>query len=454
MILSPYFVLRLELGEGTTGRLTPYEVAERLSHFATRRAPDDTLRALAAAGGLTDPAVLSAELHRLWSLPEGQAARARQHLEWLGLDEQSQSMDLDPELRADMLAQSAAFVNDVLSNQSGTLRDLLASPRQPLTERLANHYGVPAPDGAGLTFVDLDPTLFSGLLSQGLFLTRYPRPTLRGREIVQSLLCTAVPDQPASLVATFGPGTTPRERITQGTITNVACKGCHDLIDPVGFALEAFDEQGRLTGFDTAGFVPPFGGGLAPLPVTGPGDLGSAIARSDLGRTCAARQYLGYALDRELTGASSNVSNGAPPPAPAPAPVPLPQLPQDPALLWTSCLLQLSGSGELNLNQAAEQIVTSTAFLMRATIPKRVVAFDTSLDPLGHAIEETAQFRGVFPDQVDEQTIQRYLDALKQLQVLDALQPGGEGGAGGDASAAGASGSGTTGGAENAGGAP
>jgi hypothetical protein len=392
---------------------------------------------------LTDPAVLAAELRRLWSSPEGLAARARQHLEWFALDEQSPPMELDPELRDDMLAQSVAFVNDVVFAGNGSLLDLLTSPRQPLTRRLAEHYGVPAMAGEELAPVDLDSTLFSGLLSQGLFLSRYPSPTLRGRELVQSLLCTRVPDHPAALVATLGGGATPREQIKQSVGTNPACAACHDMIDPVGFALEAFDAQGRLTGFDSTGTVPALGSGMGPTAVSNPGNLGSVLAHSQLGRACAARQYLGYALDRDLTGAFGSVSGNGPPP------VPLPEE-RDPVEQWASCLLQLTGFGELNLTLAAEQIVTSTAFLTLATIPKRVVAFDTSLDPLDHAIEETTQFRGVFPGPGDEQTIQRYLDALKQLQVLDALQPGGAGGAGGaggDPSAAGAAGSLTTGGA-------
>ena len=41
MLLSPYFALRIELGDqASSTRLTAYEVAARLGHFATRRAPD------------------------------------------------------------------------------------------------------------------------------------------------------------------------------------------------------------------------------------------------------------------------------------------------------------------------------------------------------------------------------------------------------------------------------
>ena len=144
MILSPYFVMRIELGDGApNAQLTPYELAARLSHFATRRSPDAELTASAASGALSDPMETLAQLHRLSSTPEGKSARELQHLEWLDLAIPSDRADLDPELRNDMLAQTRAFITDVFEHQDASLTSLLSSPRLPLDARLAAQYGVP-----------------------------------------------------------------------------------------------------------------------------------------------------------------------------------------------------------------------------------------------------------------------------------------------------------------------
>jgi hypothetical protein len=435
MILSPYFVLRIELSDGTTGQLTPDELAARLSHFATRRAPDSELRARATSGELKDPSVLLSELHRLWDTPEGREARALQHLGWLGLDAQHLPSTLEPELRAAMLEQSKLFISDVLSNQGGTLLQLLSSSHQPVSPLLAEHYGLAAPPADG--FVDLEASLSAGILSQSLFLSTYPRASQRGRALLEDLLCLQIPDHPALADFTLDAGATPRERLNNSVGGNPACTGCHALVDPTGFALEAFDEQGRLTGFDSSGSVPA-ALAAAPAAVANPNELGRVIATRNPGLTCVARHYLEYVLDRKLPNPDSTSSNSGPPP--------IPIIRENPEKKWVDCLLRDTGANDFDLNRAAEELVTSDAFSYLATLPRRVVAFDTSVAPLEHALQETSQFRGVFPDPVDQDTIERYIGALKLAQELDAADgspgAGGETGTGGEAAGgAGAGGS-------------
>jgi hypothetical protein len=436
MVLSPYVVLRLELGDSkVAGRPAPHELAARLSHFGARRAPDAQLLASAAAGALLSPDERKAELHRLWSSPEGQRGRVSTHLEWLGIRPDNERSDLDPELRADMATQVGMLVDDLLQSPSPTLQSLLTWSREPLNPRLATHYGVRPLEGDGFLRVDLDPTLFAGVLSTGAFLTRYQRPTARGLQVLDALLCTDVPPPPPDITGPLPEGGTPRARITAAVGQSPSCVACHQVMDPVGFALEAFDDQGRITNFDSSGSLPALAG-VAMSAVANPGELGSVIALSDKGRACAARRYLEFALDRKLVGTATALGIRNPEPPNGAAPIPIQS---DPDQRWIDCLLQVSNPpSSFDFTQVGEALVASNLLLTRNGPSQRVVAFDTSVDPVEHAALETRQFRGVFSAPEDEAMIQRYEEALfAQLAEQargDVTANGGEGGVGGDSS--------------------
>src|SRR5262249_9862818 len=92
-----------------------------------------------------------------------------------------------------------------------------------------------------------------GLLRHGsvLTVTSYATrtsPVVRGKWILENVLGTPPPPPPndvPSLSENSVAANLPiRERLAQHR-SNVACAGCHRLIDPVGFALEQFDAVGR-----------------------------------------------------------------------------------------------------------------------------------------------------------------------------------------------------------------
>jgi hypothetical protein len=445
MVLSPYVVLRLEMGDSkVAGRLAAHEIAARLSHFAARRAPDAELLSEAANGNLLASDGRQAQLRRIWSGPQGQQGRVLAHLDWLGIRPHNERADLSADLRADMATQVVTLVDDLLNgpSPSPTLQSLLTWSREPLNQRLASHYGIRPLEGEGFQITDLDPKLFAGVLSTGAFLSRFRSPTTRGLQVLDALLCIDMPPPPPNIVTEFPEGGTPRERITAVAGPREPCVGCHRTMDPIGFALEAFDDQGRLTNFDSSGSLPQVGG-LAPTTVANPGELGAAIALSDQGRACAARRYLELALDRKIASSSMSfgIGNpGSPPNAPA-----LP-ISNDPDQRWIDCVVRVSKPpASFNFTQVGEALVSSNLFLTRTDPSRRVVAFDTSLEPLEHAAQETRQFRGVFSNPEDEAVIQRYQEALlAQLAEHERRRAsGGDGGASGD----GASGTAGAGGA-------
>jgi hypothetical protein len=431
MVLSPYVVLRLEMGDSkVTGRLAAHEIASRLSHFAGRLAPDAELLAAAESGSLQSSEERTQQLRRIWSTPQGRQGRVLTHLEWLGIRSFNERADLSADLRSDMTTQVGMLMDDLLQGPSPTLQSLLTWSREPLNQRLANHYGIRPPEGDGFQRVDLDSRLFAGVLSTGAFLTRYQRPTARGLQVLDAFLCMDVPP-PVDFEGPLPEGGTPRARITAAIAQSPSCVACHQLMDPVGFALEAFDDQGRITNFDSSGSFPP-AAGVTPTIVANPGELGAAIAQSGRGQACAAQRYLEFSLDRKLFTTAIALGIRMPEPPNGAPPIPVRS---DPDERWFECLQQASQpSNGFDFTQVAEALAASNLFLTRAEPSRRVVAFDISVNPLEHAAQETAQFRGVFTNAADETVIQRYQEALLDELAEQTRGEGGEGGGSGETS--------------------
>jgi hypothetical protein len=149
-----------------------------------------------------------------------------------------------------------------------------------LNERLAKHYGISGVYGSHFRKVALVPEMHrGGLLRQGsiLSVTSYATrtsPVVRGNWILGNLLGTPMPPPPANIPAlkekTIGLNLSVRERLAEHR-ANPACASCHDLMDPVGFALENFDAVGRWREYEDG----------RPVDVTGGMPDGSKFAGAD-----------------------------------------------------------------------------------------------------------------------------------------------------------------------------
>jgi hypothetical protein len=418
MVLSPYFLLRLE-ASAPGGRISTHDVASRLAHLATRRVPDAELRARAQSEELYDPLVRLAELHRLWQTPAGQAARELQMLEWLGIDR------LPAQVDDEWQAQARRFITQVYEEESGSFSAFFTSSRLPLNDRLAERYGLSLPGTEQLEPVELDPQLFAGLLSTGAFLTRYPGPSQRGTAIMSTLFCVDVPVPPGSHVNEPLPvAETPRLRIQAATAGSAGCVPCHDAIDPPGFALEAFDAQGRLSGFPTHGALRTSLTGPSGA-VSGPVALGRVATSSLVSHDCLSQRSLEFVSQREIS--FDFAARLLAPPDEAPE------------LQWQRCLTNTLGGQEPSLTVLMETLAASDLMLARDDEPRRVVALDTSQDPIEHAYQEALQLRDAYA-QDGVMLIPQYLSALRQLQ--DTAAPIGGAGSGGDSGDAGSGGAG------------
>jgi len=132
--------------------------------------------------------------------------------------------------------------------------ELLQADYTFLNERLAKHYQIPHVYGSRFRRVALAPEdRRGGLLRHGSILTvtsyaTRTSPVIRGNWILENIVGTPPPPPPGDVPAlednNVDQTLTMRERLSQHR-ANKACAACHELMDPVGFALENFDAIGR-----------------------------------------------------------------------------------------------------------------------------------------------------------------------------------------------------------------
>lgn len=241
------------------GRLDDYALASRLSYFLTRTAPDEQLLAAAAAGKLTgDPTTLQKETNRL--LADKRSGRfVRDFTDaWLDLrsiDFTNPDRKLYPEfddfLKFSMVEETRAFFRQLLT-ENLSVANFIDSDFAMLNSRLAEHYDVPGVSSPKLSKVSLPAnSLRGGIMAQASILKvsangTATSPVLRGVWALERILGITPPPPPPAV-----PGVEPDIRGAE-TIRQLldkhrsmaSCQGCHQLIDPPGFAMESFDPIG------------------------------------------------------------------------------------------------------------------------------------------------------------------------------------------------------------------
>jgi hypothetical protein len=161
--------------------------------------------------------------------------------------------DFDENLRQAFRAETTSLFENMMRDDRSIL-ELLRTDRTWLNQRLAQHYGIPSIYGERLREVKLDPAHHrGGLLRHGSLLTvtsyaTRTSPVIRGNWILRNLLGTPPPPQPPQVPALeenpVSASLPMRERLAQHR-SNATCASCHNLMDPVGFALENYDAVGR-----------------------------------------------------------------------------------------------------------------------------------------------------------------------------------------------------------------
>jgi hypothetical protein len=324
LLSSPSFVYRSELGEpdGDGYKLTGYEIATALAYGLTGAPPTEALLDRAASGELDTPPGIAAAARELAIDPATGKARLELRREfgtftdqWLGLSvlgnltKSTETVPgFDGGIRTAMRRETDSFIDKIVFEDHGGVRELLTSPVSVVEPSLATYYG-----WAGASGTVMRPAGWGvGLLAQGSLLAinagnAYTSPTQRGALVRERLLCTDIPPPPP-VVGDIPPPTgaeTTRQRYEMHA-ENPSCSGCHQLMDPIGFAFEHLDAGGRYRAMegpfpiDDRGVITDLGNDIT---FTGPDELASALAAAPQTSTCMASYMAShtYGLDHHDT---------------------------------------------------------------------------------------------------------------------------------------------------------
>ncbi|MEN1681608.1 MAG: DUF1592 domain-containing protein [Planctomycetota bacterium] len=282
ILVNPHFLLRVESAPpgrkpGEIYPVSDFELASRLSFFLWSSLPDNELLALAEADRLRETAVLREQVARMLRDERSSALVENFAGQWLQLrnltslrPDLRRFPDFDDNLRQAFRRETELLFESVLRDNRSVL-DLISSDTTYLNERLAKHYGIPGVHGSHFRPVKLSPASHrGGLLRHGsiLAITSYATrtaPTIRGAWVLENLLGTPPPPPPPNVEnlaeKPASASLTMRQRLAEHR-ANPACAACHDVIDPVGFALENYDAVGRWrdlegeSAIDSSGALP------------------------------------------------------------------------------------------------------------------------------------------------------------------------------------------------------
>ena len=319
ILLSPHFMFRPEHDTYTEEPhpLDHYEIASRLSYFLWGSMPDEALFERAAEESLMDPGTVRSEVDRMLADPKADAFFANFIGQWLGVrafETATPTQSLFPEfyddnLKSAMQEETLLFVKDIIDNDL-PLSDLVAAKFTYLNEDLASHYNIDGVSGNEMQRVELSTDgQRGGILTQGSILTVTSHadkvsPVLRGKWILEQLLCDEPPPPPPTVEgfsADIDPTLSARARLAQHR-ADPECASCHNAMDPLGLSLSNYDPIGGWT--DVWDGEPVDNSGTLPDGTTfaGADGLGQLLGSDERFSACATEKLLSYALGRALYG--------------------------------------------------------------------------------------------------------------------------------------------------------
>ncbi|MEO0812055.1 MAG: DUF1592 domain-containing protein, partial [Myxococcota bacterium] len=318
MLQSPQFLyLIVQEPLNGTRALDEFELASRLSYFLWAGPPDRELLEAARAGELSESAQLREQVERMWQDRTRIERSWGTYLqEWSGVN----SATVSDARREKMIAALRAFYLDHLDS-SRSLFELLSTPSVRLSGEMAEDYGfAPQQDEVDVYALD-DEAMPVGLLAQpgiiaGMSAGGNARITDRGLFIVSRMLCSELPELPATLsdaVDSFSgevpEDASPRE-ISELRMTDPACGNCHGTFDPMAYPLEVFDGAGRIQSEPgpVDGAIPALYTRLDAVPVGDAGEFSRELAGLELAQDCLVRNHLTFALGALFDHREAHVS--------------------------------------------------------------------------------------------------------------------------------------------------
>ncbi len=276
VLMSPAFLYRGLLMEGKSGRqpVDDFELAERLSYFLWEDVPDAELMKLAFDGTLGESGILAQQVDRMLASPKARSLAESFGVQWLGLDQIEEAFS-DANQKVTMKSQPIDFLN-YLFTENRPVMELIDSKTTFANYLTAKYYGDDRkqlerhikPKGveqqvAPNQKITLEHTTErGGILTVPGVLAMNHGPILRGTWMLRTILGEHLGEPPADIPAIQpsppGQKLTFRERF-EAHRSSAACARCHQKIDPLGFALQAYSDDGSFKPskqIDTSGKMP------------------------------------------------------------------------------------------------------------------------------------------------------------------------------------------------------
>jgi len=322
LLIDPQFLYQIEvqpedLEPGDIYRISQLELATRLSFFLWSSIPDKELVTLAVNGQLNQPAVLEAQVRRMLADERAYALVDNFAAQWLMLRELDAALPQDrafsDSLKQAFREETQLLFLDMVQEDRGLLH-LLNADYTWLNAELAAHYGISNIRGDYMRKVTLPASSpRRGLLGHGSILTatsvaNRTSPVIRGVWIVENILGAPAPVPPPGVEtdltqeegAQGGVPNTLRERLELHR-ANPTCAACHQIMDPMGLALEHFDLIGRWREKDEGQPINTSSQLIDGTPINSPVDMRNALlTRGDTIATSITEKLMTYALGRLL----------------------------------------------------------------------------------------------------------------------------------------------------------
>jgi hypothetical protein len=278
-LISPEFLYRGFLAKPDKNKnrqlVDPFELAERLSYFLWEDMPDEELFESAGDGSLLEKGEVGRQIERMLTDSRARNLSESFGVQLLGLSSIDDQIKNNPihlhALRTqprdflhylftedrpimELLDSNVTFVNQSTSGFYGNDRKRLApfhKPRGIERQRTMNQrLEIKEAEGRG------------GILTMPSILSMNHGPILRGTWVLRTILGVRLGEPPGDVPPIKPPPRgkkmTFRERF-EAHRENVTCARCHEKIDPIGFALDGYDKNGRylLASYHNRGNQPP-----------------------------------------------------------------------------------------------------------------------------------------------------------------------------------------------------
>ncbi|MDA7529242.1 DUF1592 domain-containing protein [bacterium] len=265
VLMSPQFFYRGLLMKGEPGKqqaVDSFELAERLSYFLWEDRPDEELTRLALDGSLSDEKILNAQVSRMLASPKARSLAESFGAQWLGIDSLDELVGKDPIRHHALKTQAIDFLNYLFTEQRPVM-ELIDSKVTFVNQGTSGFYGKDRQrmkrytkakgierqrtPNQKLELVHAEGR--GGLLTMPGILTMNQGPIQRGTWMLRRIMGVEVGEPPADTPpikgSPRGKNLSFRERF-EAHRNNSSCARCHVKIDPLGFALEAYDRNGQF----------------------------------------------------------------------------------------------------------------------------------------------------------------------------------------------------------------